>query len=308
MRGLASIEVRRLGKTFGNSVAVDELSFQVAPGQVTGFVGPNGAGKSTTMRIILGLDRPTAGEALIAGRPYHSISRPLCQVGALLEANAVHPGRRGRDHLLWLAQSNGLPSRRVDQVIEQVGLGAAAWRRAGGYSRGMCQRLGLAAALLGDPGVLILDEPVNGLDPEGVRWMRQSLRDWAGQGKAVLVSSHLIAELEGTADRLLVIGHGRLLADSSVAELVGAINASQVDLRTTQRERAITALTGAGAQVTLTGPDSLSIEHLPAERVAQVMATHGLPVLELTSHRATLEDAYLKLTQGVTQHRSGETS
>jgi ABC-2 type transport system ATP-binding protein len=216
----ATIEVRGLRKRFGRTVALDGLSFTVSPGRVTGFVGPNGAGKSTTMRVVLGLDRPDEGRALVGGRPYRSLHTPLREVGALLDAGAIHPGRRARDHLLWMAHSNGLPRRRVDEVLEQVGLSSVAKRRAGGFSLGMRQRLGIAAALLGDPPILMFDEPVNGLDPEGVRWIRGFLKSLAGQGRAVLVSSHLMSELENTAEHLIVIGRGRLVADTTVADLV----------------------------------------------------------------------------------------
>jgi ABC-2 type transport system ATP-binding protein len=215
-----TIEVRGLRKRYGRTVAVDGLSFIVHPGHVTGFVGPNGAGKSTTMRVLLGLDAADGGSALIGGVEYRSLREPLRRVGALLDATAVHPGRRGRDHLLWLAHSNGIPARRVDEVLSLVGLEKAGRRRAGGYSLGMLQRLGIAAALLGDPQVLILDEPVNGLDPEGVRWIRGLLRSLAAEGRAVLVSSHLLSELSDTAHHLLVIGRGRLLADTTVADLL----------------------------------------------------------------------------------------
>jgi ABC-2 type transport system ATP-binding protein len=216
----ATIEADRLTKRYGAITAVDGLSFTVAPGRVTGLVGPNGAGKSTTMRLLLGLARPDAGSALVNGRPYRKLASPLREVGALLDAAATHPGRRARDHLLWLAHSNGLPPRRVDEVLELVGLTGVAHRRTGGFSLGMGQRLGIAATLLGDPPVLLFDEPVNGLDPEGIRWIRGLLRSLAGAGRAVLVSSHLMRELEGTFDHLLVIGRGRLIADTSVSDLL----------------------------------------------------------------------------------------
>jgi ABC-2 type transport system ATP-binding protein len=216
----ATIEADGLSKRYGRVTAVDRLSFTVAPGRVTGLVGPNGAGKSTTMRLLLRLDRPDAGAARVNGRPYRQLRSPLREVGALLDASATHPGRRARDHLLWMARSNDLPPRRVDEALELVGLSEVARRRTGGFSLGMRQRLGIAAALLGDPPVLIFDEPVNGLDPEGIRWIRGLLRTLAGEGRAVLVSSHLLHELEGTADHLLVIGRGRLLADTSMAELL----------------------------------------------------------------------------------------
>jgi ABC-2 type transport system ATP-binding protein len=300
------IEVRGLRKRYGRTTAVDGLSFTVHSGQVTGFVGPNGSGKSTTMRMILGLDRPDSGEALVAGRPYQTLPAPLRAVGALLDAGAVHPGRRGRDHLLWMAHSNGLPTTRVDEVIEQVGLGSAARRRAGGYSLGMLQRLGIAAALLGDPGVLILDEPVNGLDPEGVRWIRGLLRSLAQQGRAVLVSSHLMGELEDTADHLVVIGRGRLLADTTVAELIAAASSDRLTLRTAHREQAVAALAGAGATVAVTGPETLTIDGIPAERVTAVLAERAVPFAELRAHRASLEEAYLELARTATQFRSSD--
>jgi ABC-2 type transport system ATP-binding protein len=214
------IEVTGLTKRYGDTLAVDELSFSVQPGRVTGFVGPNGAGKSTTMRLILGLDAPDAGSATLGGRPYATLAEPLRAVGALLDAGAVHPGLRGSDHLRWLARSNGLPDSRVRDVLELVGLTSAARRRAGGYSLGMRQRLGIAAALLGDPPLLLFDEPVNGLDPEGIRWIRGFMRGLAAEGRTVLVSSHLMSELENTADHLIVIGRGRLLADCSIGELL----------------------------------------------------------------------------------------
>jgi ABC-2 type transport system ATP-binding protein len=217
-----TIEVRDLRKRYGRTVAVDGLSFRVEPGHVTGFVGPNGAGKSTTMRVILGLDRPDSGTALVGGRPYRTLRTPLREVGALLDAGAVHPGRRARDHLRWLAHSNGLPRRRVDEVLDLVGLTSAARRRAGGFSLGMRQRLGIAATLLGDPPVLMFDEPVNGLDPEGMYWIRGFLRSLAAEGRAVLVASHLMGELEDTADHLVVVGRGRLVADTTVRALLAA--------------------------------------------------------------------------------------
>src|SRR6266566_5640 len=227
----ATIEVTGLSKRFGQTVALDQLSFIVTPGHVTGFVGPNGAGKSTTMRVILGLDKADAGRALIGGQPYRSLRHPLNHVGALLDASALQPSRTGRNHLLWLAHSQGLTARRVDEVIELVGLEAAARRRAGGYSLGMRQRLGIAAALLGDPPVLMLDEPFNGLDPEGIVWMRGFLRSLAAEGRGVLVSSHLMGELQDAATHLVVIGRGRLVADTSVAELIRGASTGRVSLR-----------------------------------------------------------------------------
>ncbi|MGQ4389263.1 ABC transporter ATP-binding protein [Streptomyces sp. SAS_270] len=293
----ATIEVQELRKRFGRTVAVDGLSFTVAPGQVTGFVGPNGAGKSTTMRAVLGLDTPDGGRALIGGRPYHALSSPLLEVGALLDAAALHPSRRGRDHLRWLAHSHGLPLRRVDEVLEQVGMESAARRRAGGYSLGMRQRLGIAAALLGDPPVLLFDEPVNGLDPEGIQWIRRLLRRLAAEGRAVLVSSHLMSELEDTADHLVVIGRGRLIADTAVADLLAAASGDRVALRTGSRSEAMELLAREGGTVAVTGRDTLTVTGLPAERIVELLAAARIPFAEVGLHRATLEEAYMELTR-----------
>ncbi|MFD0417776.1 ABC transporter ATP-binding protein [Streptomyces sp. NPDC127108] len=300
----AAIEVRGLRKRFGSVTAVDGLSFRVAHGQVTGFVGPNGAGKSTTMRALLGLDTPDEGTALIDGKPYHALPRPLTRVGALLDAGAVHPSRRGRDHLLWLAHSHRIPAGRVDEVLEQVGLASAGRRRAGGYSLGMRQRLGIAGALLGDPPVLLFDEPVNGLDPEGIRWIRGLLRSLAAEGRAVLVSSHLMSELEDSADHLVVIGRGRVLADTSVRELLAAASADRVALRTGARERAMTVLAAAGATVAANGRESLTVAGLDAERVVQLLTAAAVPFSEVAAHRATLEEAYMELTADAVEFAS----
>ena len=293
----ATIELAGLRKRFGQTVAVDGLSFTVTPGQVTGFVGPNGAGKSTTMRVILGLDAPDAGHALIGGRPYRSLRRPLTQVGALLDASALQPSRTGRNHLLWLAHSQGLTAAQVDKVIELVGLETAARRKAGGYSLGMRQRLGIAAALLGDPPVLILDEPFNGLDPEGIVWMRGLLRSLAAEGRSVLVSSHLMSELQDTAGHLVAIGRGRLVADASVADLLEAAADGRVMLRTTARSDAMTALARAGATVAATDRDTLTVSGLAAERVVALLGENRVPFSEVAAHRPTLEEAYLELTR-----------
>jgi ABC-2 type transport system ATP-binding protein len=293
----ATIEVLDLRKRFGRTLAVDGLSFRVEPGTVTGFVGPNGAGKSTTMRALLGLDAPDEGAALIGGRPYHALRTPLLEVGALLDAAALHPARRGRDHLRWLAHSHGLPAGRVDEVLEQVGMETAARRRAGGYSLGMRQRLGLAAALLGDPPVLLLDEPVNGLDPEGIQWMRTLLRTLAAEGRAVLVSSHLMSELEDTADHLVVIGRGRLIADTAVSDLLAAASGDRVRLRTDARARAMELLTAQGATVAVTGRDTLTVTGLRAGRIVELLNADDVPFTEVGAHRATLEEAYMELTR-----------
>ncbi|MFD6436076.1 ABC transporter ATP-binding protein [Streptomyces venezuelae] len=297
----ATIDVRELRKRFGAVTAVDGLTFRVEPGQVTGFVGPNGAGKSTTLRILLGLDAADEGAALIGGRPYGALRAPLLEVGALLDAGAVHPSRRGRDHLLWMAHSHRIPVRRVDEVLELVGLGGAARRRAGGYSLGMRQRLGIAAALLGDPPVLLFDEPVNGLDPEGIRWIRTFLRALAAEGRAVLVSSHLMSELEDTADHLVVIGRGRVIADTSVRELLAAASGDRVEVRTGDRARAMTVLTTAGASVAATGRDVLTVSRLDAERVVALLGGAGVPFSGVAAHRATLEEAYMELTRDAVQ-------
>ncbi|WTW93567.1 ATP-binding cassette domain-containing protein [Streptomycetaceae bacterium NBC_01309] len=300
----ATIEVSDLRKRFGPAVAVDGLSFTARPGQVTGFVGPNGSGKSTTMRMILGLDAPDGGQALIGGLPYRAIRTPLYEVGALLDAAAVHPSRRGRDHLLWMAHSHGVPTRRVDDLLEQVGLASAGRRRAGGYSLGMRQRLGIAAALLGDPPVLLLDEPVNGLDPEGIRWIRGFLRSLAAEGRTVLISSHLMSELEDSADHLVVVGRGRLIADTSVAELLATASGDRVALRTSARTQAMGVLTDAGATVAATGRDTLTVTGLPAERIVSLLGGQGVPFSEVSAHRATLEEAYMELTRDSAEFRA----
>ncbi|MFI0409134.1 ABC transporter ATP-binding protein [Actinomadura sp. 3N508] len=297
-----TIEVCGVRKRYGRVLAVDGLSFTVPPGRVTGFAGPNGAGKSTTLRLILGLDAPDGGSALIGGRPYRGLPTPLREVGALLDAGAIHPGRRADDHLLWLAHSNGLPVRRVREVLEQVGLAQVARRRAGGFSLGMRQRLGIAAALLGDPPALMFDEPVNGLDPEGVHWIRGLLRGLAAQGRTVLVSSHLMSELEDTADHLVVIGRGRLLADAAVRDLRDAASEGRYRLRTPRPPEAAGPLRSAGAAVTVSGPDSLIVGGLSADRIAALVTAAGVTSSELTAHRASLEEAYLRLTRAATDY------
>ncbi|MFC5814745.1 ATP-binding cassette domain-containing protein [Nonomuraea harbinensis] len=300
----ATIEVTGLRKRFGRTVALDGMTFRVPPGRVTGFVGPNGAGKSTTMRVILGLDAPDEGRALVGGVPYRSLEEPLTRVGALLDAGALQPSRTGRDHLLWLAHSQGLGAARVDEVIGLVGLGGTARRRAGGYSLGMRQRLGIAAALLGDPPVLMLDEPFNGLDPDGIVWIRGLLRSLAAEGRAVLVSSHLMSELEGTAGQLVVAGRGRVVADMGVAELIEAASHDRVTIRTTARSRAMETLAGAGATVAVTGGDTVTASGPPAERVVELLTGGGVPFSEVTAHRATLEEAYMELTRDAVEFRA----
>ncbi len=303
----AMIEVNGLRKSFGPTLALDEMTFNVMAGQVTGFVGPNGAGKSTTMRVILGLDTPDGGQALVGGRPYRSLRHPMNQVGALLDAGALQPGRSGRNHLLWLARSQGLPASRVDEVIGQAGLEKAVRRKAGGYSLGMRQRLGLAAAMLGDPPVLILDEPFNGLDPEGIVWMRGHLAELAAQGRAVLVSSHLMSELQDTADHLVVIGRGKLIADTSVRDLLAAASGDRVRLRTTARSEAMTVLARAGGTVASTERDTLTVHGLSAEQVVALLGQASVAFSEVAAHRATLEEAYMELTRGAVEYRASAT-
>ena len=293
----ATIEVSNLTKRFGPRLALDGMSFTVQPGQVTGFVGPNGAGKSTTMRVILGLDAADSGRALVGGRPYASLRRPLSHLGSLLDAAALQPSRTARNHLLWLAHSQGLRSARVDAVIDQVGLGAAARRKAGGYSLGMRQRLGIAAAMLGDPPALMMDEPFNGMDPEGIVWMRGFLRGLAGQGRAVLVSSHLMSELQDTADHLVVIGRGKIIADTSVADLLAAASGGRVMLRTPARSQAMTVLAHAGATVAAISAGTLTVTGLAAERIVALLSEAAVPFSEISAHRASLEEAYMELTR-----------
>jgi ABC-2 type transport system ATP-binding protein len=298
----SAIEARGLSKRYGRTVAVDGLSFVVAPGRVTGFVGPNGAGKTTTMRMILGLARPDAGEVLVGGRRYRELPAPLCEVGALLDAAATHPGRRSRSHLLWLARSNRLPKRRVDEVLDLVGLSEVARKRTGGFSLGMAQRLGIASAMLGDPPVLMLDEPINGLDPDGIRWIRAFLRSLAGEGRAVFVSSHLMGELEGIADELIVIGRGRLIAQTTVSELLASRSDGRVHVRTPQVTEVMNALAAVGATVTSTGSDTLVVAGLDPERIAALVAQHGLRLHELYRERASLEDAFMDLTRDALEY------
>jgi ABC-2 type transport system ATP-binding protein len=303
---MATIEVNGLRKRFGPTLALDGMSFTVPPGQVTGFIGPNGAGKSTTMRVILGLDAPDAGTALIGGRPYRSLRHPLRQLGSLLDAGALQPSRSARNHLRWLACSQGLPKARVDEVIRQAGLEQAARRKAGGFSLGMRQRLGVAAALLGDPPLLMLDEPVNGMDPEGIIWMRGFLRSLADQGRAVLVSSHLMSELEDIADHLVIVGRGKVIADTSTAELLAKTSGGRVVLRTSEAGRASSVLELAGAAVTGTG--ILTVSGLAAEKVVSLLTDNAVPFSEVSAHRASLEDAYLELTADAVDYRAEPTA
>jgi ABC-2 type transport system ATP-binding protein len=304
----ATIEVSGLRKRFGPALALDGMTFTVNPGQVTGFVGPNGAGKSTTMRVILGLDAPDEGAATVNGRPYHQLKHPLRHMGALLDAGALQPGRKARNHLLWLAHSQGLGAKRVDQVIAESGLSDVIRRKAGGYSLGMRQRLGIAAAMLGDPAVLMMDEPFNGMDPEGIIWMRGYLRGLAAQGRAILVSSHLMSEVEDTADHLVVVGRGKVVADTSVASLIASASNGLVMLRTTARTEAMTTLTHAGATTAITGLDTLTVTGLPSARVIELLNSASVPFSEVSAHRATLEEAYMELTRDSVEFSAGDLS
>jgi ABC-2 type transport system ATP-binding protein len=294
---MAAISVQGLTKRFGDVVAVDHLSFDVDPGTVTGFLGPNGAGKTTTLRMLLGLVAPTSGTATVDGRPYRELADPARRVGAVLEAGGFHPGRSARDHLRVLATAAGLPSGRVGEVLAQVGLAGAGRRRVGGFSLGMRQRLGLAAALLGDPEVLVLDEPANGLDPEGVHWLRDLVRGLADQGRTVLVSSHLLAEVAQTVDQVVIIDRGRLVARSSLAALTAGADRT-VRVRTPQPEALRGLLIARGATVTPDGPDRLVVGGVTAEQVGQAAAAGGVVLHEMRFERSNLEDVFLGLTAG----------
>ncbi len=291
------IEVDRLSKRFGPVTAVDGLSFAVQPGRVTGFLGPNGAGKSTTMRLILGLDHPNTGTATIEGKRYRDLVEPLRVVGALLEAKAVHTGRSAYNHLLVLAQTQGLPRKRVDEVIDLVGLRDVAHKRVGGFSLGMGQRLGLAAALLGDPRVLVLDEPVNGLDPEGIVWVRNLMKYLAGQGRTVLVSSHLMNEMAVSAEQLIVIGRGRLIADCSTDQFIARSSERSVLVKSPDAARLAELITTEGGLVKADNDQALTVGGLPAPRIGELAAREGLVLHELTPQLASLEEAFMELTR-----------
>ena len=299
----ATIEVTGLRKRFGPTLALDGMSFTVEPGQVTGFVGPNGAGKSTTMRVILGLDAPEQGQALVNRQSYASLRHPMRVIGSLLDAGALQPGRTARNHLLWLARSQGLRAKRVDEVITQAGLDGVARRRAGGYSLGMRQRLGIAAAMLGNPAAIMLDEPFNGMDPEGIVWMRGFLRALATEGRAVLVSSHLMSELQDTADHLVVAGRGKVIADTTVASLLAGASGGRVALRTSARGEATKVLENAGVAVAAAGEDALTISGLTADRVVALLSENAVPFSEVSAHRVNLEQAYLELTRDAVEFR-----
>jgi ABC-2 type transport system ATP-binding protein len=297
-----AVETHGITKRYGRTVALDDLSIAVRPGVVTGFVGPNGAGKTTTIHVVLGLATADAGQALILGQRYGTIARPLTVVGTLLDARAFHPSRSARSHLRWLAQSNGIPPRRADEVLRLVGLSKVARRRAGVFSLGMRQRLGIAGALLGDPPILILDEPTIGLDPEGIQWMRETLRGLAGEGRTVFISSHLMSELEDTADHLIVIGKGRLLADISVSELLASATDGRVELRTPDLPAAMTVLANAGATPVSSGPDRIEVSGIAPAKVAELLVESGVRLEELVPGRVTLEEAYFSLTRDAATH------
>jgi ABC-2 type transport system ATP-binding protein len=301
------IEVRSLSKSFGNHKAVDDLSFTVRPGVVTGFLGPNGAGKSTTMRVALGLTRPDAGEVLVHGQLYARLAAPLHEVGALLDAKAVHPRRTAYQHLAVLAATHGIPRRRVEEVLAMVGLTDVATRRPGGFSMGMSQRLGIAAALLGDPATVLLDEPVNGLDPEGIRWVRQLLRSLAAEGRTVFLSSHLMSEMALTADHLVVIGRGRLIADVATAEFT-ASRRPTVRVRTPRRQDLALLLQSGQATGDPADAQVLTITDTTTEDLADLAARHAIPLHELTPVQTSLEDAYLELTRDDVEYAAAGTT
>lgn len=301
------IEARNLTKHYGSTLAVDDLSFDVKPGIVTGFLGPNGAGKTTTMRMIVGLDRPDRGTVTVDGRRYRDLDVPLQEVGALLDAKAFHGGRSAYNHLLCLAQSNGIPARRVDEVLAIVGLETAAKRRAQSYSLGMGQRLGIAAALLGDPKILMFDEPVNGLDPEGIAWVRRLMRDLAAQGRTVFVSSHLMSEMALTAEHVVVIGRGRLIRDESIAAFVNSSSHNTVTVRSPQAERLLGLLRQAEAVVETDNTGALVVSGLEASDIGEMAATAGITLHELAPQRASLEEAFMELTSdSVEFHATGQ--
>ena len=299
------IEARGLTKRYGDTLAVDNLSFSVAPGKITGFLGPNGAGKTTTMRLILGLDRPTSGRVTIDGKPFEKLAYPMREVGALLDAKAVHGGRSAYHHLLCLAQVNNLPARRVGEVLDLVGLSAVARKRSRGFSLGMGQRLGIAAALLGDPQILMFDEPVNGLDPEGILWIRNLMKALAAEGRTVFVSSHLMSEMENTADHLLVIGRGKLIADCAVDEFIAANSQQRVRVRTPQQEQLSKVLAAAGATVRDDGDGSILVSGIDAGQVGDLAYDNSVRLHELAPVQASLEQAFMELTASSVEFHAG---
>jgi ABC-2 type transport system ATP-binding protein len=299
------IEARGLTKRYGGTLAVDHLSFSVEPGRITGFLGPNGAGKTTTMRLILGLDRPTDGTVSVNGKPFRQLARPMHEVGALLDAKAMHGGRSAYNHLLCLAQTNNLPRRRVGEVLELVGLSEVARKRSKGFSLGMGQRLGIAGALLGDPAILMFDEPVNGLDPEGIRWIRNLMKALAAEGRTVFVSSHLMSEMEHTAEHLLVIGRGKLIADCTVAEFIAQNSSETVRVRTPQQDVLARAVAAAGGAVHDDGDGVLVVQGLAAGRVGDIAFDNAVRLHELAPAHASLEEAFMELTASSVEFHAG---
>jgi ABC-2 type transport system ATP-binding protein len=298
------IELRNLTKRYGDALAVNDLSFTIAPGRVTGFLGPNGAGKSTTMRMILGLDAPTSGEVTINGRAYGALVAPMHEIGALLDPKAIHGGRTAYNHLRWLARAGGFPTRRIDEVLELVGLTDVAGRKAGGFSLGMSQRLGIATALLGDPRILLFDEPVNGLDPEGILWIRSLLQRLASEGRTIFVSSHLMSEMEETADHIIVIGRGRLIADASIEEFTRGSSSSHVHVVSPRGAEFAPLLERAGAIVTH-GDGALTVTGMEAHRIGRLAAQHRIEIHELSTRRASLEAAFMEMTQHSLDYQGG---
>jgi len=298
------IEAHELTKRYGDKTAVDDISFTIAPGTVTGFLGPNGAGKSTTMRMIVGLDHPTAGTVTVNGKPYAKHRSPLSEVGALLDAKAVHSGRNARSHLRTMAATHGISTKRVDEVIEMTGLAGVARKRVGGFSLGMGQRLGIASAMLGDPRTLILDEPVNGLDPEGVQWVRQLVRLLASEGRTVFLSSHLMSEMAQTADHLLVIGRGRIIAAGPVQQVIDSVTGAAVRVRSPRATELADLVRTDGVTVTSEEAGTLELRGITAESIGEVAAAHGIVLHELSPRSASLEEAYMSLTQDAVEYRS----
>jgi ABC-2 type transport system ATP-binding protein len=299
------IDVHEVTKRYGSTVAVDNLSFEVHEGEVTGFLGPNGAGKSTTMRMMVGLDEPTVGRVTINGGRYRDLRFPLRHVGALLEAKAIHPSRSARNHLRWLADSNGIDRRRVDHVLDLVGLTDVAHRRSGEFSLGMGQRLGIATALLGDPGILLLDEPVNGLDPEGIQWVRQLLRSLAAEGRSILVSSHLMSEMALTADRLIVVGRGRLITQGTVDDVVGHSSAGHVRVAAAEPRILLQLLRDRGASVESGTDGGLTVTGMDAREIGILAGTAGITLYELSPRSASLEEAFMELTRDASEYHAG---
>jgi ABC-2 type transport system ATP-binding protein len=298
------LEVRGLTKRYGDKIAVDNLTFGIEPGKVTGFLGPNGAGKTTTMRCILGLDYPNEGTVIVAGKPYPELAYPMREVGALLEAKAVHGGRSAYNHLLCLAQTNSLPRRRVGEVLELVGLTEVAKKRSKGFSLGMSQRLGIAVTLLGDPKVLMFDEPVNGLDPEGILWIRNLMKALAAEGRTVFVSSHLMSEMEHTADHLIVIGRGKLIADCTMKEFVARASGASVRVRTPSTDQLVQAVSAKGATAGVDDDGSIEVRGMTTEQIGDLAFSEGIPLHELTTVRASLEEAFMELTASSVEYRA----